>query len=50
MTLGARIERELLAVMNSASFAGSGHDEDSDTYYEDTFSVLEVSVMKETCS
>ena len=44
--LGTRIERDLAAVMNSASFAGSGEDQDCDTCYEERFSVLEVGKSK----
>jgi hypothetical protein len=42
-SLGVRIEHDFAAVMNSASFAGSGQEEDGDTHYQDSFSVLEVS-------
>mmetsp|Transcript_27836 Transcript_27836/g.47042 ORF Transcript_27836/g.47042 Transcript_27836/m.47042 type:complete len:366 (+) Transcript_27836:77-1174(+) len=39
--LGARIEQDVAAAMNSASFAGSGQDDDCDDYYDDRFTILE---------
>ena len=40
--LGARIESACADELNSASFAGSGLEEDCDTHCEDRLSVLEV--------